>query len=221
MAWFRLPLPLIFENINFMYNEKELLETIRSRMDESRFLHTLAVAEEVKSLGLLFSLEKATAKKLYLAGLLHDITKVLSYEEHIALAEQLGTVLTPDDLASPPTLHALTGAALAESEFGEIADAEIVSAIRTHTTGSANMPLFSKLLYLADYIEPTRKQPVCIAARRAFYADMATEQDKQTILNRHLLSITEGTRQHILKNRYPLHPKTVETIESLKKELAK
>ena len=33
---------------------------------------------------------------------------------------------------------------------------EVVEAIRWHTTGRANMTLLEKVIYMADYIEPTR-----------------------------------------------------------------
>ena len=51
-------------------------------------------------------------------------------------------------------LHAKTGAALARDVFG--ADDEIYNAILWHTTGKANMTLLEKVIYLADYIEPSR-----------------------------------------------------------------
>ena len=44
--------------------------------------------------------------------------------------------------------------ALAADVFG--APAPIESAIRWHTTGKADMTLLEKIIYLADYIEPTR-----------------------------------------------------------------
>ena len=51
-------------------------------------------------------------------------------------------------------LHAKTGAGIAEAVFGT--DREITEAIRWHTTGKGGMTLLEKVLYLADYIEPTR-----------------------------------------------------------------
>jgi nicotinate-nucleotide adenylyltransferase len=51
-------------------------------------------------------------------------------------------------------LHAKTGAAAAKVLFGS--PENICSAIRWHTTGKADMTLLEKIIYLADYIEPTR-----------------------------------------------------------------
>ena len=54
--------------------------------------------------------------------------------------------------------HAPAGAYLVQQEVG-ITDAEILDAIRYHTTGRVGMTLLEKVIYLADYIEPGRKFP--------------------------------------------------------------
>lgn len=93
--------------------------------------------------------EKAAA-----AGILHDITKKLSYDEQLILCEKYGIILDNAEKNSPKLLHAPTGAALARDRFG-VSD-EIYEAIRWHTTGKPDMTLLEKIIYLADYIEPTR-----------------------------------------------------------------
>ena len=50
--------------------------------------------------------------------------------------------------------HAISGAAVARHIFG--VSPGIESAIRWHTTGKADMTTLEKIIYLADYIEPTR-----------------------------------------------------------------
>ncbi len=93
--------------------------------------------------------EKAAA-----AGILHDITKKLSYDEQLILCEKYGIILDSVERNSPKLLHAKTGAALARDRFG-IGD-DVYEAIRWHTTGKPDMTLLEKIIYLADYIEPTR-----------------------------------------------------------------
>jgi nicotinate-nucleotide adenylyltransferase len=51
-------------------------------------------------------------------------------------------------------LHAKTGAALARALYG--ASDDVHDAIAWHTTGRADMKPLEKIMYLADYIEPTR-----------------------------------------------------------------
>jgi len=188
-------------------------------MTEARYQHTLSVADEALVLAQSFGFSAEDGNRLYLAALLHDITKSLSSEEHIALADVLAVPLTKDDIASPPVLHAITGAALAKHDFPDLVDDGILAAIRWHTTGKADMTLFEKLLYLADYIEPTRTAPICLARRRAFYHDLATRSDKVETLNIHLLAISEDTRSHIIAQNRPVHPLTDEIIHALKQEL--
>ena len=58
-----------------------------------------------------------------------------------------------------------------------------------------------------------------IAAREAFYTELSQSDDKLTTLNRHLLTVTEGTKRYVLAKNHPLHPKTEDMILFLQKEL--
>ena len=49
---------------------------------------------------------------------------------------------------------------------------EICSAIRWHTTGRPDMTLLEKIIYLADYIEPTRKFDGIAPLRSLAYEDL-------------------------------------------------
>ena len=88
------------------------------------------------------------------AGILHDITKKLSDEEQLIMCDKYGIILDAAERRNPRILHARTGAALARELFG-IPDG-IYSAIRWHTTGKPDMSLMEKIIYLADFTEPTR-----------------------------------------------------------------
>ena len=70
------------------------------------------------------------------------------------LCEKYGIINDNSELEAPKLLHAKTGAALARDLFG-VSDT-VYAAIRWHTTGKPDMSLFERILYLADYIEPTR-----------------------------------------------------------------
>lgn len=88
------------------------------------------------------------------AGMLHDVTKALSGDEQLKLCEHYGIILNHFERENPKLLHAKTGAAVAERVFGE--NDAVCSAIEWHTTGRENMTLLEKIIYLADYMEPTR-----------------------------------------------------------------
>ncbi|MBR1456147.1 MAG: nicotinate (nicotinamide) nucleotide adenylyltransferase [Oscillospiraceae bacterium] len=104
------------------------------------------------------------------AGILHDITKKLDFQEQLNLCEKYGIICDNAELSNPKLLHARTGAALARELFG-ISDA-VYEAIRWHTTGKPDMTMLEKIIYLADYIEPTRDFPGVDALREKAYEDL-------------------------------------------------
>lgn len=192
------------------------LPLILEREGDKRYHHTLAVAEECLALGELFSLSDIDQERLYVAGLFHDITKTKNTEEQLALAERLGVKLTDADIASPPVLHALTGAALVREEFSACCDDEVAKAIESHTTGKPGMTLLGKLLFLADTIEPTRKQPACRIVRERFYRSIQNPAvNRRKLLDRTLLGILKSTASYVRKGGHAVHPQTKKTIDWL------
>lgn len=189
-------------------NKIESIRTaMRERHDNYRFAHTCAVAEEALRLAALFELTEADTESLHIAALLHDCTKGLKYPEQVALADKLGVKLSTDDLASPKVLHSLTGAAVAKSEF-DVSD-EIADMIACHTTGKENMTLPEKLLYLADYIEPTRTFEDCVALRRYFYEN--TTADLHQHLDKTLIRSFDQTIKLLIDEESYIHTLTIKS----------
>ena len=48
----------------------------------------------------------------------------------------------------------------------------MVAAIRSHTTGKANMNTLEKIIYVADYMEPNRDFPGVEELRRLAFTDL-------------------------------------------------
>ena len=145
----------------------KLREAVRLSMSEKRAFHTLAVERMAARLGEIYAPEKISV--LRVAALLHDITKELSTEEHIKLCSEYGISLDDNDILAPKTLHARTAAAKIERDFAEYADSDVISAVRWHTTGRAGMSICDKLIYLADYIDDSRKFEDCVKLREFFF----------------------------------------------------
>ncbi len=135
------------------YND--YIELLKSRLTEKRFLHSLAVADEAKRLALKYG---ADAEKSYLAGLLHDITKNASVDEHLKIFSDFGIILNDIEKNAEKLWHAFSGALFVEN-YLKINDAEIIDAIRYHTTAKPNMSLLGKVLYLADFTSADRDYP--------------------------------------------------------------
>jgi nicotinate-nucleotide adenylyltransferase len=91
-------------------------------------------------------------------------------DEQLALCAHYGIELDELERRALKLLHAKTGAAIARDVFG--VDDEIYNAILWHTTGKPDMTLLEKVIYLADYIEPTRNFDGVEELRQAVYEDL-------------------------------------------------
>ncbi len=196
----------------------ENIENIRSRLpefiSEKRMKHTLAVADEAKQLASLFKMPQYDCERLYIAGLLHDITKECPFEQQLEICRKNGVAWSKSDEKSPKVFHSVTGAILAKKLFPEVADEFICLAIRSHTTGRESMTLGEKILYLADYIEPTRTFSDCVELRKMFYStnDFTLEH-----LDKILLASFDMTLTSLISDGAFVHEKTVIARNSLLK----
>ena len=136
-------------------------------LTEKRIAHVLGCENEAVSLANRWGEDPERAA---VAGILHDITKKLSAEEQLKLCEKYAIINDAAEVANPKLLHAKTGAAFARELFG-IED-DIYGAIRWHTTGKPDMTLLEKIIYLADFVEPTRNFPGVEELRELCFEDI-------------------------------------------------
>ena len=167
-----------------------------------RIPHVLGTEQEAVRLAERYG---ADVEKARVAALLHDCTKKLSMEEQLDLCKRYGIELDELERQALKLLHAKTGAAVARDVFG--VDDEIYRAIWWHTTGHADMTVLEKIIYLADYIEPTRDFPGVDDLRRACYRD----------LDEGLLMGLEMTIEEMTNMGNPVHHETVEARDALKR----
>ena len=187
----------------------ELQSRIKDYMSEYRYLHTLSVAKECKKLASIFNIDEA---KLVASAYLHDITKDMSIDEQLKLCQSFGIQLDKATLNSPKTIHSFTAPLLIQKDFSEYADECILNAVRYHTTGRADMTIYEKLLYIADYIEPTRKFEDCIKLREFFYKD---NKDIQKRLDQTILLSLKYTISDLLESNSAIHPETLNAYNYL------
>ena len=149
---------------------EELRPIAMSYLKPKRMPHVLGTEGEAAKLARRFGADETKAR---VAGLLHDCTKKLGMAEQLALCQQYGIQLDLLEQKALKLLHAKTGAAIARHVYG--VDDEVYQAILYHTTGRANMTLLEKILYLADYIEPSREfanDPDVVCLRETVYEDL-------------------------------------------------
>lgn len=195
-----------------------LKEAIKKDIDAKRYAHTISVYNECVHLSSLFELDENDAHSLQIAALLHDITKTRTYSEQLSLAKELGIVFDEDELGSPAVLHAVTGAAYAAREYADFVNSDVVSAIACHTTGKPDMTLLEKLLFIADYIEPTREHESCKRLREFFYSEWE-KCDPIRRLDETILLSFDGTISHLVEIHRPLCQKTVSARNFILKSL--
>ena len=147
--------------------EAQLEQVVTGLLKPQRVAHVLGCRDTAVQLAQHWGADVTEAAR---AGLLHDITKALDGPLQLTLCSEYGILLDKFSEKNPKTLHALTGAAVAERIFGE-SDA-VVSAIRHHTTGKAGMNLLEKIIYVADYMEPNRNFPGVEELRRLAFTDL-------------------------------------------------
>lgn len=172
-----------------------------SCLNHRRIPHVLGTEQEAIHLAERWGADVAKARR---AALLHDCTKKLNLEEQLAVAERFRVPLDEMERREIKLLHAKTGAGIAETVFGT--DSEITNAIRWHTTGRGHMTLLEKVIYLADFIEPTRDFPGVEALRKRCYED----------LDAGLLMGLEMTIGEMEGRNAPIHPRTLEARDALK-----
>lgn len=138
-----------------------------SYLKPKRMPHVLGTEQEAVCLAERYG---ADVTKARIAALLHDCTKKLDMDEQLALCRQYAIPLDELEQKALKLLHSKTGAAIARDVFA--VDDEVYNAILYHTTGKPDMTLLEKIIYLADYIEPTRDFPGVETLRKTVYEDL-------------------------------------------------
>ncbi len=186
----------------------ELKSKINNEIEGYRYIHTISVYNECTFLANKFALSAEDSLSLRSAALLHDITKKYNGESQLKLSEELGIQLSEDDILSPSVLHSLTGAAYAEKHYSTYVNPKVISAISCHTTGKPDMSIIEKLLYLCDYIEPTRSYESCKDLRSYFY-DGLDSKNLIVHLNETLIKSFDDTIVHLIDKKAYIHPLTI------------
>lgn len=180
---------------------EQLRPIAMSYLKYKRMAHVRGTEEEAIRLAQRYG---ADVTKARVAALLHDCTKKLNMEQQLALCEKYGIVLDAMEQKALKLLHAKTGAEIARDVFG-VSD-DVYEAIKWHTTGKADMTLLEKVIYLADYIEPTRDFPGVDALREKVYED----------LDAGLAMGLAMTIEEMEEMGNPVHEKTLEALRFLK-----
>ena len=132
--------------------EPRFIEIIRKRESDYRFLHSLEVAKSAEYLAKRYGADEEKAR---VAGILHDVMKDVSGTEQLQILKDFGILLDAVEQNAPKLWHARSGAAFIEHIL-KIEDADLINAVRYHTTARAGMSLLEKVVFIADFISADR-----------------------------------------------------------------
>lgn len=184
-------------NKNAVYPPDVYQKYILKHLPEKRVIHTANVVicalKKAKELGLDY-------EKVRIAATLHDCAKYDDYRAYDGFS-------LPNDVP-PPVVHAFLGAFVAEKVLG-VKDAEVLDAIRYHTSGKAEMSTLSKLIFVADMIEKGRSYDGVDILRAEYEKDfescfrLCLKEEVQHLLNKkqYIYAETLNAYDYYLKDK--------------------
>lgn len=129
------------------------LDFLKRYLSRGRFEHSVRVARLSRELAVIFGEDPI---RCWIAGIYHDVLREWSPERLRKTAERMGLVITPLESRYLVILHGRVGAEYLK-ERGIVSDPEILDGIRNHVLGEEGSSSLAKIVYVADYHEPGRK----------------------------------------------------------------
>lgn len=166
-------------------------------LGSERFEHSLRVEKIALALA---KKHRVSRQKIILSALLHDCARRYDRRELLKQAKTLGLPIDPIRKFEPKLFHGEIGAMIAEKEFG-VRSADVLNAIRYHTTGRPGMSKLEKIVYLADHIEEGRDFSGVGRLRKLAFQDM----------DRTIFESTSAMISFLLEKNLPIYSATVET----------
>ena len=156
-----------------------VLPKIKNKLTPKRYEHTLRVEKTAITLA---KKHNGSVYDVALAALLHDNAKNVPDEKKLTLCKKYHIELSKAEEENVDLVHSKLGGVLAVNDFN-VKNQDIINAIKYHTTGRPNMSLTEKIIYIADFIEPGRKEfPGLIQARELADEDLDTALIKILLL---------------------------------------
>lgn len=185
-------------------NFKNITKDLKNSLDKDRYEHTIGVSYTAICLAMKYDVD---LEKAEIAGLLHDCAKCIADDKKLKKCIEHNISINEAEKAKPSLLHAKLGAFIAMDKYG-IQDKEIINAILKHTTGSQEMTMLEKIIFVADYIEPNRDKAANLKEiRKTAFEDI----DKAVYL------IMRDTLEYLTKTNSPIDNQTQKAYEYYEK----
>ena len=128
----------------------------RRNLSDYRYEHSRRVASYAEDLARRYGYGHRLQRLCYLAGISHDMCKERSVKFLLGTVRTDGQPVTPDEESNSELLHGRAAAVLLQENYG-IHKKSVLNAVRYHTSASAKFDALGKIIYIADKIEPGRK----------------------------------------------------------------
>lgn len=163
--------------------EQKARRLAKKRLSAKRYQHTLNVRRMAVKLAKRWG---ADPEKAALAALLHDTAKELPREEMLQILNDNAIMAENAQNRPSPVWHGICAAILAQTQWG-VEDAEVLSAIRCHTTGKPGMSLLDEIVFLADMTSAERDYPEVDYLRKLEKKDIHQAMREALEMNLHWL----------------------------------
>lgn len=181
----------------------ELRHKIKDKLSKSRYEHTLGVEFIAAALAMCHG---ADINKARIAGLLHDCAKCMDEDAQLKECIKYKIDITSYEKECTSLLHSKLGAYYSKAVY-KIDDDEIINAVKYHTIGRPDMTLLEKIIYVADYIEPSRNQaPNLEYIRKLSFYD----------LDKAVYEILKDTLEYLKENNQVIDTSSNNTFEFYK-----
>lgn len=186
---------------------KKIKKYLKKHLTKERYHHTVGVAYTAMSMAMKYNPQPDNNEfmiKAEVAGLLHDCAKCVDNDKKIRICNKNQISYSKIEAENPYLLHGKVGAYIARKEF-DILDEDILNAITWHTTGRPDMSLLEKIIFVADYIEPSRRPiPELNLIRQLAFTD----------INQAVIKILENTLKYLNEKGNPIDDMTQKTYDS-------
>lgn len=186
---------------------KKIKKYLKKHLTKERYHHTVGVAYTAMSMAMKYNPQPDNNEfmvKAEIAGLLHDCAKCMDNDKKIRICNKNQISYSKIEAENPYLLHGKVGAYIARKEF-DILDEDILNAITWHTTGRPDMSLLEKIIFVADYIEPSRRPiPELNLIRQLAFTD----------IDQAVIKILENTLKYLNEKGNPIDDMTQKTYDS-------
>lgn len=197
---------------------RQLRSKVKLCMGDKRYTHTLGVEAATIRIGGILLPNRVS--ELRVAALLHDVAKELETEELLRLIGAENYKLSDEDLNTLPALHSFAAPALIKRDFAAFATDDVLQSVFTHTLGSADMDLFSEIIFVSDFVEENRSYESCRETAEFLFSSLSlnkTNEENIMLLHTATVMCIDHTEESLLKRGLKMNSTSIAAREKFLK----